>query len=92
MKVHFDVSDIYNKIKRPVVTVGTFDGVHLGHQKIIKRIRKIAKEIKGESVLLTFDPHPRSILFNDQHIKLMGIHQGPGMAPGSIGNNNRKST
>ena len=49
MKVHFDVSDIYNKIKRPVVTVGTFDGVHLGHQKIIKRIRKIAKEIKGES-------------------------------------------
>jgi len=71
MKVHFGVSDIFNEIKRPVVTVGTFDGVHLGHQKIIKRIRKIAKEIKGESVLLTFDPHPRSVIFNDQNIKLI---------------------
>jgi riboflavin kinase / FMN adenylyltransferase len=49
-----------------VVTTGTFDGVHLGHKKIIKRLNELALEHKGESVLITFDPHPRSILFPEQ--------------------------
>ena len=48
-----------------VVTVGTFDGLHLGHQKIIARMRKIAQEIKGETVVVTFDPHPRLVLHSD---------------------------
>jgi riboflavin kinase / FMN adenylyltransferase len=49
-----------------VVTTGTFDGVHLGHKKIIHRLNAIAKENSGESVVITFDPHPRTVLFPDQ--------------------------
>jgi len=48
-----------------VVTVGTFDGLHLGHQKIIARMREIAQEINGETTVVTFDPHPRLVLHSD---------------------------
>ena len=70
MQVHYGISS-YKNIKNPVITVGTFDGVHFGHQKIINRLCKIAKTINGESILLTFDPHPRSVLFKNQSIKLI---------------------
>ncbi|MEM9324212.1 MAG: bifunctional riboflavin kinase/FAD synthetase [Bacteroidota bacterium] len=45
-----------------VVTSGTFDGVHLGHRKILRRLRKLAKQMEGESLVLTYWPHPRSVL------------------------------
>lgn len=57
----------FQKIKGAVVTTGTFDGVHIGHRKIIARLNEIAQKIKGESVLLTFHPHPRMVLFPDDH-------------------------
>ncbi len=50
-----------------MVTTGTFDGVHIGHRKIIDRLNEIAKKVNGESVLLTFHPHPRMVLFPDDH-------------------------
>ncbi|MBR4391411.1 MAG: bifunctional riboflavin kinase/FAD synthetase [Bacteroidales bacterium] len=49
-------------IKNAVVTIGTFDGVHLGHQAIFKEMRRLAKEIGGETVVVTFHPHPRQVL------------------------------
>lgn len=55
------------RIKKPVITIGTFDGVHLGHQKIIENLVQKAKEVGGESVLMTFSPHPRMVLFPDSH-------------------------
>jgi riboflavin kinase/FMN adenylyltransferase len=55
----------------PVVTTGTFDGVHLGHQRIIKRLKEIAAKEKGETVLLTFHPHPRSVLFPESPLSLL---------------------
>lgn len=64
MKIHYSF-DIFETIKNPVVTTGSFDGVHLGHQVILNRINTIAREINGESVLITFHPHPRKILFPD---------------------------
>ena len=70
MKVHYGFESFKN-IKNPIVTVGTFDGIHYGHQKIIQRLQKIAKKNNGESVLLTFDPHPRKVLLNDQCLKLI---------------------
>ena len=70
MKVHYGIES-YKNIKNPVVTVGTFDGVHYGHQKIINRLKRIADECDGESVLLTFDPHPRKVLFKEQSLKLI---------------------
>ena len=48
-----------------MVTVGTFDGVHLGHQAIIRRMIAEAKRIDGESVIVTFDPHPRMVVHSD---------------------------
>jgi riboflavin kinase/FMN adenylyltransferase len=50
-------------IRSPVVTTGTFDGVHVGHKTIIRRWKKLAAENDGESVLITFHPHPRVVLY-----------------------------
>jgi riboflavin kinase/FMN adenylyltransferase len=61
MKIHLGTEKI-SEIKNAVVTSGTFDGVHLGHQKILHRVKELAKEIKGETVLITYWPHPRLVL------------------------------
>ncbi len=66
MKV-FQGFDQIKKIKNPVLTIGTFDGVHLGHQKIIDQLNDEAKKIGGESVLFTFYPHPRMVLYPESH-------------------------
>jgi riboflavin kinase/FMN adenylyltransferase len=50
-------------IVNPVVTTGSFDGVHIGHKAILNRLKLLAEKFNGESVLITFDPHPRKILF-----------------------------
>ena len=70
MKVYKGIQQEFN-FKNPVLTIGTYDGVHLGHQVIIQRINELAKETGGESVLLTFDPHPRIVLFPDKNLKLI---------------------
>jgi len=63
-------------VKNPVVTTGTFDGVHFGHQKIIDRLKSVATKIGGESVLLTFHPHPRMVLFpDDEDLKLLSTRE-----------------
>jgi riboflavin kinase/FMN adenylyltransferase len=63
----FNDLDAIGEIQNPVVTIGTFDGVHLGHQKILQTLRDEAKSVQGESVLLTFYPHPRMVLFPESH-------------------------
>jgi riboflavin kinase/FMN adenylyltransferase len=59
--------EAFEGTRNAVVTTGTFDGVHVGHRKIISRMREVAKKVDGETVLLTFDPHPRTVLFPDDH-------------------------
>ncbi len=55
-----------------MLTTGTFDGVHVGHQKIISHLNEVAKAKNGESVLLTFHPHPRLVLFpDDSNLRLI---------------------
>ncbi|HKL39252.1 MAG TPA: adenylyltransferase/cytidyltransferase family protein, partial [Cryomorphaceae bacterium] len=71
MEVYRDVSD-FHPTSGSIVTVGTFDGVHIGHRTILERIKELAKEQGGESVLLTFWPHPRLVLFpDDNELKLL---------------------
>ncbi len=71
MQVHEDLSSFPDLIF-PVVTSGTFDGVHLGHQKIINQVINEAKKREGESVLITFDPHPRQVLFpEDKSLRII---------------------
>ena len=66
LKVYHSISDFQN-VYRPILTTGTFDGVHFGHKIIINRLKEIAKNQNGETVLLTFSPHPRIVLFPDDH-------------------------
>lgn len=61
MKIYNHFSE-FKKLSNAVATIGTFDGVHYGHQKIIKRLCELAKSTGGESVILTFFPHPRLII------------------------------
>lgn len=60
MKVYRDVRQF--NVAKPVLTVGSFDGVHIGHLKVINRLNEIAKQSGGESVIFTFAPHPRLVL------------------------------
>lgn len=53
-------------IKRPMLTIGSFDGLHLGHQKILQKLKTLAKEHDGKSVVLSFFPHPRMVLYPDE--------------------------
>jgi len=64
MKIFEDISACTD-LKNPVLTLGMFDGVHIGHQAIIQKLNQIAREIGGESTLLTFEPHPRIVLGKD---------------------------
>ncbi|MBL4715836.1 MAG: riboflavin biosynthesis protein RibF [Bacteroidetes bacterium] len=71
MKIYRSLED-YTKVEKPIVTTGTFDGAHLAHQKIIDRIKQIAETEKGETVLITYWPHPRLVLNpNDNSLKLI---------------------
>jgi riboflavin kinase/FMN adenylyltransferase len=61
----------YDQIKESIVTIGTFDGVHRGHQKIINKLIGIANEERLQALVLTFFPHPRTIVQEDASIKLI---------------------
>lgn len=64
MNIHYNLDNL-KPIRNPVITTGSFDGVHLGHKTILNRLNEIAQNIDGESVLITFHPHPRKVLFPD---------------------------
>ncbi|MBP6091246.1 MAG: bifunctional riboflavin kinase/FAD synthetase [Crocinitomicaceae bacterium] len=66
MNIYYNFSSI-SAIKNPVLTIGTFDGVHIGHKKIIDQLNEEASKIGGESVLFTFFPHPRMVIFPESH-------------------------
>ena len=74
MKVYQSIQDI-KPIKRPVVTLGMFDGAHIGHQSILKKLNTIAQNIDGESVLITFNPHPRMVLQPNCDLKFLNTLQ-----------------
>ena len=68
MKI-FESIKSFNAVKPTIVTIGTFDGVHLGHKKILAQITKSAYDLNCESLVLTFFPHPRMVLQEDTEMK-----------------------
>jgi riboflavin kinase/FMN adenylyltransferase len=71
VKVYRNIEE-FSRLDNAIVTTGTFDGVHYGHQKIISRLEELAKQHNGESVIITFFPHPRLVLFpEDNDLKLI---------------------
>ncbi len=70
LKVYHSLEE-FKKLDNAIVTTGTFDGVHIGHQAILNRLVDFAKKENGESVLITFFPHPRMVLQKDLSLKLL---------------------
>jgi riboflavin kinase/FMN adenylyltransferase len=70
LKVFNSISS-YVSQKQSIVTIGTFDGVHIGHQEIIEKIIEDAKKSDCESLILTFFPHPRMVLAHESGVKLL---------------------
>lgn len=70
MQVHYSTNNL-PKFKNAVVTIGTFDGVHLGHQQIIKQLKEEAAKINGETVIITFHPHPRTVVAAGKPVYLL---------------------
>lgn len=71
MRVFTDLSTL-PVFRNAVITIGSFDGVHQGHRRILEQLQTLAQEIGGESVVITFDPHPRAVLKpDDQSFRLI---------------------
>ncbi len=70
MAVFFDIQHL-PEFKNAVLTIGTFDGVHRGHKAILEQVVNHARQVHGESILLTFEPHPRKLLFPDQPLGII---------------------
>ncbi|WP_460567477.1 riboflavin biosynthesis protein RibF [Flaviaesturariibacter terrae] len=70
MQVHFDLEQL-PPFRNAVVTIGTFDGVHLGHQEILRALRQQAARTGGETVVITFHPHPRKIVQPEGSLELL---------------------
>jgi len=66
MKIYHSIDD-FTKLTNAIVTSGTFDGVHIGHQRILERLKEVAEKFKGETVVITFWPHPRLVLYPDDN-------------------------
>lgn len=70
VKVYYNLNNF--NVKRPIVTIGTFDGVHLGHLKVISQLKEISRNADGETVLFTFFPHPRMVVNpSDKSLRLL---------------------
>ena len=75
MNVYHSLAD-YEAGRRTVATIGTFDGLHIGHRTILERLLTAAREAEGESLLISFHPHPRLVLFPDNNpLRLLHTQQ-----------------
>ena len=71
MEIFRGISELNRAFKSPVLTLGNFDGVHLGHQKILELVITRARALGGESILYTFEPHPRRVLQPESNLRLL---------------------
>lgn len=72
MQIHRDINNLPS-FKNAAITIGTFDGVHCGHIKIIDQLKKEASDFQGESVIITFDPHPRMVIKDENKSLLQKV-------------------
>lgn len=70
MRVHYSFDEV-SDIVRPVVTIGSFDGVHAGHLVMLREVDRVAQSIEGSRVVVTFSPHPREVLPGGGNIELL---------------------
>ena len=71
MRIFYQLNNL-PEFRKSVVTIGSFDGVHLGHQKILSKVKELAHSVGGESIVITFHPHPRSVIYpKDKSLRLI---------------------
>ncbi len=75
MQVFHGIQTVQRKLKNPAITIGNFDGVHKGHQALFLRVKQLAEELNGESVVVTFDPHPLEVLFPEKTPSFITSHR-----------------
>ena len=75
MNIITDLSEISNSLKNVVLTIGNFDGVHIGHQALFNQVIKKAKSIDGTSVVITFEPHPIRVIKSNKHFPLITLYE-----------------
>ncbi len=71
MQIIKGIESLNRSFRNPIVTLGNFDGVHLGHQDIFKRVREEASKVRGEGVVITFEPHPLKVLSPENFLPLL---------------------
>jgi riboflavin kinase/FMN adenylyltransferase len=71
MIIYHDLAEITRPLRRPVITIGNFDGVHLGHQTLFRRLQERAQAVDGQAVVLTFNPHPIKVMAPERHLPLL---------------------
>ncbi len=71
MEIIIGIDQLKRPFSNPVITLGNFDGVHLGHQRIFERLKQEAERIHGEAVVITFEPHPLKVLSPDKFLPLL---------------------
>jgi riboflavin kinase/FMN adenylyltransferase len=76
MKIIRGLENVPKKFPKPVLTLGNFDGVHLGHQAIFKQVLEHAREINGTSIVFTFEPHPLKVLAPERSPRLLNTFDG----------------
>ncbi|MCD6184591.1 MAG: bifunctional riboflavin kinase/FAD synthetase [Deltaproteobacteria bacterium] len=75
MQLINNVKDFKTKCKNPVITIGNFDGVHLGHQALLHEVIEKAEKINGTSMAMTFEPHPKRVLKYDCYLPLITLYE-----------------
>ncbi len=71
MQIIRGLEELKERYPKTIITIGNFDGLHLGHQKIIQTVKQESEEINGTSMVVTFDPHPMKVLFPEKEVKLL---------------------
>ena len=75
MEVFTGIETLGRRLKNPAITIGNFDGVHRGHQLLFQKVKEWAAKLNGESVILTFNPHPVEVLFPKKALSFITSHQ-----------------
>ena len=75
MEIIRDLGEICKPFKNAVVTIGNFDGVHIGHQALFRQVIEKARSIGGTSVVMTFEPHPLRVLNGNKHFPLITLYE-----------------
>ena len=75
MQLINNIKNFNTKYKNPVITIGNFDGVHLGHQALLHEVIEKADELNGTSMAMTFEPHPMRVLKSDRYLPLITLYE-----------------